>query len=71
MKKETEDNFTKVWTALDLKNFLSLRTDEELKMMFIKFDIPNLEDSYVVDDGRGIEILADDMLYINVEMWKK
>lgn len=71
MKKETEDNFTKVWTALDLKNFLSLRTDEELKMMFIKFDIPNLEDSYVVDDGRGIEILADDMLYINVGMWKK
>lgn len=71
MKKETEEDFTKVWTALDLKNFLSLRTDEELKMMFIKFDIPNLEDSYVVDDGRGIEILADDMLYINVGMWKK
>ena len=67
-----EPEFTKVWTAYQLKCLLENRSEDELKRIFIKFDVPSVNEDEYVDDGRGIEVTIEDRyLKFTVDIFKK
>ena len=67
-----EIEFTKVWTAYQLKCLLENKSEDELKRIFIKFDVPSVKEDEYVDDGRGIEVtIENEYLTFTVDIFKK